>query len=74
MTKKYFSTTEAAKIIGISRIAIFKKIKVGTLPALQVGRNFIIEKQDLLNLLKKQAKKEERIQKRKEKEQQKNTS
>lgn len=67
MPKKYFSTTEAAKIIGISRIAIFKKIKTGSLPAIQVGRNFIIAKDDLLILLKKQAKKQERIEARKRK-------
>ena len=74
MPKNFFSTTEAAKIVGISRIAIFKKIKNGSLPATQVGRNFIIDKKDLLILLERQTKKHERIKKRKEKEVQKRAS
>ncbi|MBI2346646.1 MAG: helix-turn-helix domain-containing protein [Deltaproteobacteria bacterium] len=45
--KKYISTTEAAKILGISTVAVFKKIKSGLLPAQKVGRNYIIDPLDL---------------------------
>ena len=51
MAKEFLSTTEAAKILGISRIAVFKKIKSGDIPAKKVGRSFIIEKKDLSNVL-----------------------
>ena len=48
--KKYLSAVEAAKILGISRIAVFKKIKSGEIKAQKVGRNYIIA-QDELNLI-----------------------
>lgn len=51
MVKEEFSTTEAAKILGISRIAIFKKIKAGKIKARRVGRNFVIEKKELSQVL-----------------------
>lgn len=47
MDKQYISTAEAAKELGISRIAVFKKIKKGDIKAKKVGRNFIIAKEDL---------------------------
>ena len=45
--KEYISTIEAARLLGISRIAVFKKIKKGALKAKKVGRNYAIAKQDL---------------------------
>lgn len=45
--KKFLSTTELAKLLGISRIAVFKKIKKGDIKAKKVGRNFIIEAKDI---------------------------
>ena len=47
---KYLSTSEAAKILGISRIAVFKKIKNGQIKAKKVGRNFVIAEKDLLGI------------------------
>jgi len=41
------STTEAAKIMGISRIAVWKKISQGKLKAVKIGRNYVIDRQDL---------------------------
>lgn len=41
----YISTTEAAKRLGISRIAVFKKIQQGHIKAHKVGRNFVIDEQ-----------------------------
>lgn len=46
--KTYFSTTEAAKILGMSRIAVFKKIKSGKLPADRFGRNYLITRDSLV--------------------------
>lgn len=45
--KRFFSTLEAAKILGISRIAVFNRIKKGQLKAVKVGRNYLIEKDQL---------------------------
>lgn len=47
IAKKYISTTEAARILGISTVAIFKKIKNGVLPAQKIGRNYAIDPADL---------------------------
>ena len=46
--KQFISTTEAAKILGVSRITIFDRIKRGKIPANKVGRNFIIEKSQIV--------------------------
>ena len=59
--KKFLSTTELAKILGISRIAVFKKIKKGEIKAVKVGRNFIIDKKDLKNILEKPLDKEAKL-------------
>lgn len=39
----YISTSEAAKRLGISRIAVFKRIKNGSLKAVKVGRNYVVD-------------------------------
>lgn len=49
--KEFLSTTELAKMLGISRIAVFKKIKSGRIKAAKVGRNFIISKKDIPEIL-----------------------
>ncbi len=51
MKKNYLTTSELAKILGISRIAVFKKIKSGKIKAVKNGRNFIIYKKDLAETL-----------------------
>jgi len=47
MAKEYISTTQAAKILGISRIAVFNQIKEGKLRAQKVGRNYVIDRNDI---------------------------
>ena len=39
-TQKYISATETAKILGISRTAVFNKIQNGDIKAQKVGRNY----------------------------------
>lgn len=36
------TTAELAKILEISRIAVFKKIKLGKIKAVKIGRNYVI--------------------------------
>jgi excisionase family DNA binding protein len=52
--QEFFSSTEAAKILGVSRIAVFKKIKSSALKATKVGRNFIISRESLMEALGEQ--------------------
>ena len=49
--KEFFSTTEVAKILQISTVAVLKKIKTGRLNGQKVGRNYIILKEDIEALL-----------------------
>lgn len=51
MGDRLISTSEAAKILGISRIAVFQKIKAGKIKAEKVGRNYVIDKVILIGEL-----------------------
>lgn len=52
MRDRYLSTIEAAGVMGVSRIAVFKQIKSGKLRAEKVGRNYIIDRNDLAGIFK----------------------
>ena len=49
--KEYISTTEAAKILNISRVAVFNRIKKRQIIAKKVGRNYIIDKNEIAGCL-----------------------
>jgi excisionase family DNA binding protein len=40
--KLYISVAELAKMLGISRIAVFNKIKKGQIPAEKIGRSYAV--------------------------------
>jgi excisionase family DNA binding protein len=40
--KAWLSTAQAAELLGVSRVTVFKRIKDGTLMAEKVGRNYVI--------------------------------
>jgi len=44
--RKYYSAPEVATLLGISRVAIFKKIKNGQIHAEKIGRNYIIPREE----------------------------
>jgi excisionase family DNA binding protein len=41
-TRQFLSIPEAAALMGVSRIAVFKKVKKGRLAAIRIGRNWAI--------------------------------
>jgi len=45
--EQFISAPKAAKILGISRVAVFKRIKAGQLPAIKIGRNYAINRSDV---------------------------
>lgn len=49
--KKHISATEMAKILGVSRTAVFNKIQKGDIKAEKVGRNYIIARDELSRIL-----------------------
>lgn len=44
---EYLSIPELAKLLGISRIAVFQKVKKGQIKAVKIGRNYAIAKKYL---------------------------
>lgn len=51
MPTHFLSTSELARILGISRVAVFQKIKLGQIKAKKVGRNYVIDAEDVLGLV-----------------------
>lgn len=47
----FLSTTELAKLLGISRVAVYKKVKKGEIEATRIGRNFAIDRKSLSGIL-----------------------
>jgi excisionase family DNA binding protein len=47
MKKKFITTTELAKRLGISRIAVFKRIKKGKIDVVKFGRDYLIYERDV---------------------------
>jgi len=58
--KKFISTIELAKILGVSRIAVYKRVKSGKIKAKKIGRNFAIDKKDLGGILGKKLTKQQK--------------
>jgi len=49
--KQYYSVKELADLLGTSRVTIFKKIKSGQIKGERVGRNYIINREDIKDFL-----------------------
>jgi excisionase family DNA binding protein len=47
---EYISIAQFAKILGISRIAVYQKIKKGQIEAIRIGRSFAIPKKYLTDI------------------------
>lgn len=45
--KEFYTTQELAELLGISRVAVFNRIKKGDIKAQKMGRNFVIFKKDI---------------------------
>jgi len=51
--EKFLTIKELADILGISRIAVYKKVKKGQIKAMKIGRNFAIPQKYISNILGK---------------------
>jgi excisionase family DNA binding protein len=45
--KNFYTISELAKLLKISRISVFKRVRQGSINGQKVGRNFIILKKDV---------------------------
>ena len=51
MIKEFYSSAEIARILNLSRVSVFNRIKLGKIKASKVGRNFVITHDSLLEAL-----------------------
>lgn len=49
-TKKFYSLPEIGRIIGISRIAVYKKVKLGKIKAIKIGRNYAVDSNEFRSI------------------------
>ncbi len=52
--KKYLTIPELAGLLGISRIAVYKKVKAGLIPAEKISRNYVITDKTVNQILGKE--------------------
>ena len=51
--REYLTIPELAKIMGVSRVTIFKKVKKGQIKAKKIGRNYAVPRESLKEILGK---------------------
>lgn len=49
--KNLFSTSEVAGILNVTRVTVFRWIKDGSLKAKKIGRNYVIDHEELIKHL-----------------------
>ncbi len=49
--EKYVSIPELAKILGLSRIAVYRRVKKGQIEAVRIGRNYAIPRRIIAPLI-----------------------
>ena len=47
MPKEYYTTSEAAEMLGTNRVQVFRMIKSGKIKARKIGRNYAIPASEL---------------------------
>ncbi len=52
--ERYLTIPELAKLLGVSRIAIYNRVKKGQIPAIKIGRTYVITDQTIANILGKE--------------------
>ena len=45
--QKYYSLPEVARLLGVSRIYIYQKVKRGDIRAIKIGRNYAVSPEEL---------------------------
>jgi excisionase family DNA binding protein len=53
-SEKYITIPELAKLLGVSRIAIYKRVKKGEIPATKIGRTYVITDRTIADILGKE--------------------
>lgn len=53
MNKKYMTIPELAKLLGVTREAVYKRVKKGEIPAIRPGKAYLISDPDAQRILGK---------------------
>ena len=57
---EYLTIPQLAKILGVSRIAVYRKVKKGQIKAVKIGRNFAIPQKQIAAILGKSLRQEDK--------------
>ncbi len=57
---EYLTIPQLAKILGVSRIAVYRKVKKGQIKAVKIGRTFAIPQKQIAAILGKRLRKEDK--------------
>jgi excisionase family DNA binding protein len=52
--EKYITIPELAKLLGVSRIAVYKRVKKGQIPAEKIGKTYVITDRTIADILGKE--------------------
>lgn len=58
--KEHISLLELAKLLGISRIAVYQKVKKGQIPATRIGRAYAVNMGHVAAILRKEVSEEDK--------------
>lgn len=47
----YITIPQLAKLLGLSRIQVYRKVRKGQIPAIRIGRNYAISDRDVTHVL-----------------------
>jgi excisionase family DNA binding protein len=53
-SQKYLTIPELAKLLGVSRIAVYNRVKKGQISAIKIGRTYVIMDQEMAGILGKE--------------------
>ena len=51
--EKYITIPELARLLGVSRIAIYNRVKKGQIHAIRIGKTYVIKDETIANILGK---------------------
>ncbi len=52
--EKYITIPELARLLGVSRIAIYNRVRKGQIPATKIGRTYVITDRTVVDILGKE--------------------
>ena len=59
---KYINIPELARLLGISRVAVYQRVKKGQIPAIKVGRIYMIPAGQVADILSRKLSDKEKLQ------------